>query len=97
MIIERLSTRRTCSGCGEIYNVSSYSAKSCAKCGAELIQRDDDKPEAIKFRLEVYEKKTSPLINFYSDRLFKVSSAGSPEETYRPVKTFLENTEMVNE
>ena len=62
-----------------------------------MIQRDDDKPETINNRLEVYEKKTSPLINFYSDRLFKVSSAGTPEETYRPVKAFLENLEMVNE
>ncbi|MBE7073552.1 MAG: adenylate kinase [Clostridiales bacterium] len=97
IIIDRLSKRRTCPECGEIYNISSYSNKSCAKCGAELIQRDDDKPETIKNRLEVYEEKTSPLINFYSDRLFKVSSAGSPEETYRPVKTFLEAMEIVNE
>ena len=61
-----------------------------------MIQRDDDKPETIKHRLEVYETNTSPLINFYSDRLFKVSSAGSPDETYRPVKTFLEKLEAKN-
>ena len=59
------------------------------KCGAKLFQRDDDKPEAIKTRLEVYEKTTTPLIDFYSDRLFKVSSAGSPEDTFKPVKNFL--------
>lgn len=58
------------------------------KCNSPLIQRDDDKPETIRHRLEVYEQNTSPLINFYSDRIFKVSSAGSPEETYSPVKTF---------
>ncbi len=90
-IIDRLSSRLTCPACGEIYNSNNYDKKTCQKCDAILIQRDDDKPETIKNRLEVYEKNTSPLINFYSDRLFKVSSANSPEETYRSVKTFLEN------
>ena len=92
-IIQRLSSRRTCSGCGEIYNTETYSETTCAKCGANLIQRDDDKPETILNRLEVYDKNTSPLINFYSARLFKVSSANTPEETYMPVKTYLQNLE----
>ena len=90
-IIERLSARRTCPGCGEIYSTLDYSSNECSKCGATLIQRDDDKPETIKNRLEVYEKNTAPLINFYGDRLFKVSSDKTPEDTYRPVKTFLES------
>ncbi len=93
VIIERLSSRRTCSGCGEIYSAQNYTSSTCEKCGASLIQRDDDKPEIIKHRLEVYETNTAPLINFYSDRLFKVSSQGTPDETYRPVKTFLESLE----
>jgi len=92
-IIERLSSRRTCSACGEIYNAKLYSKDKCEKCGASIIQRDDDKPEVIKHRLEVYEEKTSPLINFYSARLFKVSNDKSLDETYRPVKAFLENLE----
>ena len=91
MIIERLSARRTCPKCGEIYSITTYSQDVCQKCGAQIVQRDDDKPETIKNRLEVYEQKTSPLINFYSDRLFKVSNNKSIEETYRPVKTYLEN------
>ncbi len=90
-IIDRLSSRLTCPACGEIYNAHTYNQQSCQKCNATLIQRDDDKPETIKNRLEVYEKNTSPLINFYSDRLFKVSSKNSAEETYRSVKTFLDN------
>ena len=65
----------------------------CLNCQSELIVRDDDKPQTIANRLEVYEKNTAPLINFYSDRLAKFSSAGSPEETYRPVKAFLEKLE----
>ena len=93
IIIERLSSRRTCSGCGEIYSAKNYTSNVCEKCGASLIQRDDDKPEIIKHRLEVYETNTAPLINFYSERLFKVSSQGTPDETYRPVKTFLEGLE----
>lgn len=93
VIVERLSARRTCSGCGEIYNTESYSKDTCEKCGANLIQRDDDKPETIKHRLEVYEKNTSPLIDFYSDRLFKVKGQDTPDQTYQPVKTYLESLE----
>ncbi len=93
IIIDRLSARRTCPNCGEIYSVQDNPENVCKKCNSPLIQRDDDKPETIRHRLEVYEQNTSPLINFYSDRIFKVSSAGSPEETYSPVKTFLSEME----
>ena len=91
-IIERLSSRRTCSDCGEIYNLRFYQGTNCQKCGAGLIQRDDDKPQTIKHRLEVYENMTSPLINFYSERLVRFSTEGNtPEENYTPVKTYLES------
>lgn len=93
VIIERLSSRRTCSSCGEIYSATDGKLENCKKCGGKIIQRDDDKPESIKHRLKVYEQSTSPLINFYSERLFKVSNDKSLEETYRPVKTFLKNLE----
>lgn len=96
-IIQRLSARRTCKGCGEIYSTMNYKDCKCAKCGSDLIQRDDDKAETIKHRLEVYDNYATPLINFYSDRLLKVSSDCSPEDTYRPVKTFLENLGEGNE
>ena len=88
---KRLVTRRNCPKCGEIDNTTyeGYTGK-CRKCQTPLFQRDDDKPEAIKARLEVYKKNITPLINFYGDKVFTVSSAGSPDETYRPVKTFLE-------
>ena len=92
-IIERLSSRRTCPKCGEIYSIEDNPEQVCKKCNTPLIQRDDDKPDTIKHRLEVYETSTAPLINFYSDRLFKVSSAGTPEETYKPVKIFLNKVE----
>ena len=93
-IINRLTSRRICPECGEIDN-ASYKGYTglCRKCQTPLYQRDDDKLETVKARLEVYEKNTTPLINFYSDRLFKVSSQGAPEETYQPVKTLLQNLE----
>lgn len=92
--IARLQARRQCSVCGDIDSTlyPGYTG-NCRKCGAKLFQRDDDKPEAIKTRLEVYEKTTTPLINFYGDRLFTVSNTGSPEETYKSVKTFLKKLE----
>lgn len=92
-IIERLSSRRTCASCGEIYSNKTYLKETCEKCNGPIIQRDDDKPEAIKNRLEVYDKNTSPLINFYGARLFKVSNDKSLDETYRPVKAFLQKLE----
>ena len=89
-IKRRCVGRRICSKCGEIYNTSSYDKSTCAKCGAPLFQRDDDNLETITLRLEVYEKTTAPLINFYADRLKVVKgSEKGPEETYKPVKTFL--------
>ena len=89
VIEQRIAGRRICSSCGEIYNTSSYDKLSCKKCGAPLYQRDDDKLETVKVRLEVYEKSTAPLIDFYSDKLYKVNASGSPEDTYKAAKTFL--------
>ena len=90
IIIERLSSRRTCPNCNEIYSTDNYNSDICEKCGNKIIQRDDDKPEAIKNRLEVYEKTTAPLINFYSDRLRTVSNNQEIVKTYMAVKTFLD-------
>jgi adenylate kinase len=75
VIIARLSARRQCRNCGEIYNTLYLKTKKegiCDKCGGELYQRDDDKPEAIKHRLTVYEESTSPLINFYKEKGIKI-------------------------
>lgn len=96
IIIERLSARRTCPKCGEIYSTFDYKNEMCSKCNTKLIQRDDDKPETIRLRLEVYDKNTAPLINFYSDKLFKVSNEQKIEETFKFVKTFLERLEAKN-
>ena len=91
---QRLVSRRICPKCGDIDN-ANYQAYTgnCRKCGTKLFQRDDDKPEAIKARLEVYKKDVTPLIDFYGEKVMTVSSAGSPDETYAPVKTFLSKLE----
>ena len=71
-IIERLSSRRECSKCGAPYNIISNKPETegiCDKCGSPLKQRDDDSnPEAIKRRLEIYEEKTAPLVEYYQEK-----------------------------
>jgi adenylate kinase len=67
-IIERLTTRRTCTQCGEIYNIKFKPSKVdgiCDACGGDIVQRDDETPEAIVNRLEVYEAQTAPLVDYY--------------------------------
>lgn len=94
VIIKRILTRRICSSCGEIYNTASYSAQTCKKCGAPLFQRDDDKSEtAIRNRLEIYNRETAPLEDFYSDRVYKLDGSGSPDEVYARAKILLKNLE----
>ena len=68
VILDRLTTRRTCSSCGEIYNVKSNPPKVegvCNKCGGAVVQRDDEPEEAISNRLNVYNAQTAPLVDFY--------------------------------
>lgn len=70
-IIERISGRRTCRKCNAIYHIKNIPPKVegiCEKCGGELFQRDDDKPESVKKRLEVYKQQTAPLIDFYKKK-----------------------------
>ena len=70
VILDRLTTRRTCTGCGEIYNVKSNPPAVegvCDKCGEPVVQRDDETEEAISNRLNVYNDQTAPLVGFYKD------------------------------
>lgn len=71
VIIRRLSSRIICKNCNTIYNLIGMPAKVegiCDNCGSDLIQREDDKPENVKKRLDLYKEKTMPLIDFYRDR-----------------------------
>lgn len=88
IIIERLSTRRICKNCGEVYNIRYLKPKRdmmCDKCGGPLYQRPDDTPEVIKKRIEVYEQQTQPLLQYYKEKSvpfieFKTESLEMPPE-----------------
>ena len=80
VIIDRLTTRRTCGNCGEIYNVKTKPPKVegiCDVCGSEIKQRDDETEEAIANRLEVYNEQTAPLTEFYRNEGLLVSVPSS--------------------
>jgi len=88
IIVERLSTRRICKKCGEVYNVRYLKPKVegvCDKCGGQLYQRSDDTAEVIKGRIKVYEKQTQPILQHYKAKKvkrieFKCESLDLPPE-----------------
>ena len=87
-IVARLGGRRTCPKCKAGYHVTTLPPRVegvCNNCGTKLEQREDDRPEAVKVRMEVYEKSTKPLIDFYQKRglLLTIEASGTPEEIYQ--------------
>jgi len=94
-LMKRLTGRRTCKKCQQMYNVYSSPSKKdgvCDKCGGELFQRDDDKEATIKNRLDVYEKSTAPLIEYYRKKGFlkSVMGVGSIDEIFNKVCAVLD-------
>jgi adenylate kinase len=83
-IIDRLTQRRLCRGCGRIYTIARIGAdlQACPQCGGEVYQRDDDKPEPVRRRLEVYQQQTKPLIDYYRETNRLVSINGMDEIGY---------------
>jgi adenylate kinase len=84
-LIERLSGRAVCSKCQQPYNLKSAPPSKdrvCDKCGGEVIVREDDKPEAIRNRMAVYQKQTTPVLDYYrsSGRLTEENGMGSPDQ-----------------
>jgi adenylate kinase len=93
-LMKRLTGRRTCKGCGQMYNIYFKApAKEgvCDKCSGELFQRDDDKEATIKKRLEVYTAQTEPLIGYYKNKgiVKSVSGTGSIDEIFKKVTEVL--------
>lgn len=93
-VLERLGGRRSCLKCGATYHTSYNPPKQegvCDKCGDEVVQRPDDRPEAIKTRLEAYRKDTEPLIDFYRarGRLLDISGEQTFDEVYEAIKSAL--------
>ncbi len=84
-IVQRLSGRRTCEQCKSVFHVTERPPKVesvCDRCSGRLYQREDDRPESITVRLDVYERSTAPLIEFYKDLglLVSIVAKGSPDE-----------------
>ncbi len=94
ILMKRLTGRRTCKSCQQMYNVHftpSQKEGVCDKCNGELFQRADDKEETIKNRLEVYEKSTAPLIDYYGKKniLKSVEGMGSVDDIFNKVCSVL--------
>jgi adenylate kinase len=93
-VVKRLSGRRSCPKCQATFHVEFAPPKAkdvCDRCGEGLVQRSDDKREAIETRLKVYEDQTSPLINFYEKKniLSHLDGAGSVETVYQTLTKVL--------
>lgn len=90
-LVSRLSGRRVCSTCGATFHVTENPPKQvgvCDKDGGSLTQRPDDKPESVAVRLDVYEKNTFPILDYYEKKglYLKVPGSGAPEAVYGSLK-----------
>lgn len=94
-IIKRMSGRRACVACGATYHIVHIPTKVegiCDRCGAELILRDDDKPETVKKRLDVYHTQTQPLIDYYTAKgvLKEVDGTRDMQDVFADIVKILE-------
>ncbi|MFO8012682.1 MAG: adenylate kinase [Phycisphaerae bacterium] len=85
VIVKRMSGRRVCPQCGRSYHTEHIPPETegkCDACGADLVTRDDDKPETVRQRLATYQEATAPLIEYYEKRglLIRVDGSGTPDE-----------------
>jgi len=96
VIIDRLSGRRVCSNCGAVYHIKYNPPKKegvCDLCSGSLVQREDDKEEVIKNRLEVYKRQTQPLIDFYKKKgiIYRLDATKSVEELFAEVEGIIKD------
>ena len=86
-ILKRITGRRTCMKCASVVHLQNHSSDACPKCGGQLIQRDDDSEESVRIRLDVYEKQTKPLTDYYKTKkiLKNVRGTGTPQEVMERV------------
>lgn len=91
-LVARISGRRMCPGCGATFHVSTYDKETCDKCGAALYIRDDDKPETVKNRIDVYNANTQPLIAYYENKgiLKRVDGDQKPEAVLEAIQALTE-------
>jgi adenylate kinase len=97
-LVDRLTGRRMCKGCGESFHVLFNPPQKegvCDRCDGELYQRDDDKEATIRQRLDVYRNQTSPLIAFYRERgnLREIDGSGNIQDIFARIEQVLTGTE----
>jgi adenylate kinase len=88
VVLDRLSGRRVCRACGAIYSVDTVPADGrCHKDGGDIVQREDDRPAAIRRRLDLYDREAGPLLDFYEARglLARVDGTGGSDEVFERV------------
>jgi len=92
IIVQRLTSRRTCRACGKITSVSALAGGTCPACGGEVYQRDDDNEATVRNRLDVYERSTAPLIDYYrsADVLAEIDGDRPVDTVFADVKAVLE-------
>ena len=92
VLVNRLSGRRVCLTCGATYHVNMLGGETKCKCGKDLIQRDDDKPETVLSRLTVYHNQTAPLVDYYQAKglLHKIDGAQDVDAIYNAILNTLE-------
>lgn len=96
LLAARLTNRRTCSGCGEIFNLLSKAPKVdgvCDKCGGKLAQRKDDNEETVKTRLQVFKDTIEPVLSHYeeSGRLARLDASRAPDEVFQDLRNITKN------
>ncbi|MBW2995728.1 nucleoside monophosphate kinase [Candidatus Woesearchaeota archaeon] len=87
-LVDRASGRRMCKRCKAIYHIRNVPPKKegiCDKCGGELYQREDSKPEIFRERLRVYNEETKPVLSYYGARVVKVNGEGTPQPIFERV------------
>lgn len=94
-LVSRLSGRRTCRNCGALYHVEfnpPRQAEVCNRCGSDLFQREDDREETIRARLQVYARQTAPLLDWYRERgrLAEIDGLGDRSEVFSRIVTCVE-------
>ncbi len=91
-IVKRLTGRRVCPSCGAVYHMVYNPPKIdeiCDMCGARLIQRDDDKEEVIRKRLEVYHQQTKPLTEYYKSKIVEIDVTDNPNNIYNKIASMI--------
>jgi adenylate kinase len=99
LVLDRISARRVCRDCGTNYTATGNDPRPwiCDVCGGDVVQRDDDTPDAVNQRLDLYESQTSPLIDFYGNRgvLVVVNGIGRPDDVLNRLVEIIDRRRMV--